>query len=582
MNIEIRRALLLMDQSDESDVFKEMIKETQFTAVVEQITQLSEIKKNLTENKYDLVFLDLDLGDSLGLNRVLRIQEILPDVPIIVLTNSDDKELSLASIQAGAQDFLVKGKIDPKQLLRTIQYSLYRNLTLRNIDESRKAEETQVAAEQGILGLPNQKLFLEYLQLMINKNDILKKSFALLLIEIHEIDKIIANSNCMKKDTVMKAIAGNMRGLSDQAIFMAHFSENEFAILFTNIFDVDSIKKIIEIVKKPLAEKVILSNQEYFLTYNIGVSVFPHDGDEVEVLIQNAKTALHKAVVRGVGECEIYSKQLSNLTKINAETILENDLQLALERKEFFLLYQPKINILKQQVTAVEALLRWNHPTFGLVSPGKFIPIAEKGHLIVPIGNWVLEEVARQYQVWKKLTQTAFPLRISVNISVYQFQQGNLVETIQQLLQKHQFPPECLELELTQSIFVIQPDIVFEKLRQLKMLNIKIAIGDSGQGHTLLAYLSHLPVDYLKLDMDFVQSNQKDTPSSAVMKSVIELAHSLNLIITAEGIETHEQFEMLKQQQCDEVQGYYFSKPVLPNFIDNFIANDFMIELDNR
>lgn len=577
MNQETLQILLVEDNAGDARLVREMINEMQLAAEVEHVLELAAIMPKIKEKSFDLVLLDLHLPDSSGLNTVLKIQEMMPDVPVIVLTGFDNEELSLASIQAGAQDYLVKGQIDHKQLQKTIQYGLRRYQTLKKINEISTTQKAYLATHDVLTGWPNQQLFLEQLQLMINKNDVTKKTFALIVIEINEINKIIATFGHLEKDTVIQIIAGNLTKSLDKNIFSARYSENRFTLLLSDLPDTLIINDYVTKIQEALTKNILIVNKDYFPSYNIGVAVFPHDGDDVEILIKNAQTALQQAAKRGIRQFEIYTKKLATTSVKNDELIWHGDLQFALERQEFFIVYQPKVDIASHEVKGVEALLRWQHPKLGLVSPTQFIPVAEDSNLIVDIGNWLLEEAAKQYQTWQNQTEKFLPLRISVNVSVCQLQHNNLIDIIQQVLHKYQMPPECLEIELTESIFIVQPEAVIEKLNQLKKLNIYSAIDDFGKGYSSLSYLSHLPINYLKLDMDFVQNNHKDQASKTIVQSIIDLAHSLNLIVTAEGVETQEQYELLKKQQCDEIQGFYFSKPVQPNYISNIIMNNFIV-----
>lgn len=573
--------LLVEHDASNADLEQAVIKEAAFPAEVTHILTLAEIKLIADKKNYDVVLLDLYLPDNENLNTISKIQDMLPDVPIIVLTNLSDEKMLSIGLQTGVHDYLIREQLDAVQLRKTVQYVLQQHQILKESDSENKAQQTYLDIHDRFTGFPNQQFFLKYLQLIINKDEATKKSFALVLIEIHDIDKASAKVIDFKKSPIIKLIAENLSTLIEQEKFIARYSENKFVILLTKMAEILMIQDDIAMIQQILAKNIILDNQSYIPSYNMGISVYPHDGNNVELLIKNCEIALERSSERGIRQYEIYTKKLSNYTKNSEDSVWHSDLQFALERKEFFLLYQPQIGIAKNQVTAVEALLRWNHPKLGLVPPGRFISVAEDNNLIIAIENWVLEEVAKQYQAWKNQIKKPLPLRISVNISVNQFQQNNLIDTVQKILNKYQIPPKYLELELDEDIFLMQPEVVLAILKQLNKLHVQIAMDDFRLSYSSLSYLSHLPIHSFKLNMDFVQNNPKDKATSLIVESIIKLAHSLDLFVTAKGVETHEQFELLKQQNCDEVQGYYFSKPALPNFISGIINNNLTLEPEN-
>lgn len=256
------------------------------------------------------------------------------------------------------------------------------------------------------------------------------------------------------------------------------------------------------------------------------------------------------------------------------ELILYSDLKVDLEREEFFLVYQPQVSVESQKVIGLEALIRWQHPQRGLTMPDRFIYIAEEGHLISQIGQWVLETAAKQYQEWRNQVKGEFSLCLSVNVSAQQLKNNNFFLAVKNILENYKIPQTFLKFELTESIFIEDAENIIEKLEELKKLGILIAIDDFGKGYSALSYLNHLPIDCLKLDISFIEKNIENTPDAMIVQSIINLARSLNLTVIAEGVEKKEQFELLKKQKCNEIQGYYFYKPLLKDNISSLISND--------
>lgn len=558
---DIINFLMIEDNPGDALLIREMLLESFDSPEIYHINCLKKIEDDPDNfQAIDIILLDLNLPDSHGLETVLKANRLLPDKPIIVMTGLDNEEVSLSAIQAGAQDYLVKNEVTAKDLKRTLLYALRRYKTIQDINESILKQKAHLTTHDMLTSMPNQHLFLEKMQNIINNHEIIKKLVFLIIIRINETDKIIKNIGHLAKDKVIKSIAENLVSGLPQDSFVARYSDSIFTILLTKQQHYSAIIKHVENIKSVLGQSIALVDQPYFPSFNMGIAAYPFDGQEPDELIKNAFTALNVAVQKGIKNYETFSKKLDYADKINDEHLWYSDLQFALDRKEFYLVYQPQFNLIEQRIIGVEALLRWKHPTQGLIPPHVFIPLAEESHFIGAIGAWVLEAAVEQFQIWQKYFKCS--LQTAVNISIQQVEYSDLLTQVQQLLNTYKMPKNKLTLEVTESIFIDRPEIVIAKLHALKQLGIQIAIDDFGRGYSSLAYLSHLPIDKLKLDLDFVQRMQEDPSTRIIVKSTIELAHSLNLGVTAEGVETAEQLAWLKQFQCDEVQGYYFSKPV--------------------
>ncbi|MDO7907410.1 EAL domain-containing protein [Paenibacillus sp. JX-17] len=331
---------------------------------------------------------------------------------------------------------------------------------------------------------------------------------------------------------------------------------DEFAYMITGFSNsetaVERIENLLSLFKTP----VLLSGSEYHASITVGMALFPHDGDTAEQLIQNAITAVHDAKDHGV-EFRRYAHSMQ--MKAQERLKLENDLRKGLERSEFHLVYQPRVNLASGLIVGMEALVRWNHPVRGLISPADFIPVAEESGLIVPLGEWVLREACRQNKAWQEAGYRA--ICVSVNLSMRQFRQSNLVETIQSVLQETGLHPWHLEVEITESM-TFDKDMAFEQLRRIKEIGVEISIDDFGTGYSSLHYLKDLPIDRLKIDRSFVHEVMIDSNNAAIISTITSMAHHLKLQVTAEGVENEGQLHFLREQRCHEGQGYYFSKPL--------------------
>jgi EAL domain-containing protein (putative c-di-GMP-specific phosphodiesterase class I) len=301
---------------------------------------------------------------------------------------------------------------------------------------------------------------------------------------------------------------------------------------------------------------------------SIGISIYPDDGDNFEVLLQRADTALYKAKESGKNTFCFFKEHMNTEIMTNLQTQCE--LKVALENNEFILYYQPQIDTISNKVCGVEALIRWNHPLRGLVPPMDFIPIAESSGLILQIGEWVINHACFQAAKW---SQNGIDITMAINISAIQFKRGNIEEVVKKALAKSRLNPNLLELELTESILIHDTENVLQSIKRLKAIGVKLSIDDFGTGYSSLSYLKRFAVDKLKIDQSFVRGILHNQEDAAIVRAVVQMAKSLNLRTIAEGIESENILQILSEYGCDELQGYYFSKPIPHNLCEEFISS---------
>jgi len=367
-------------------------------------------------------------------------------------------------------------------------------------------------------------------------------------------------------------IKGTMVGLGSAA----RLCGNEFVFLIPNIHSIKTIMDFVNRVNQMFSNPLIVREKELFVTASIGITLYPEDGNDFESLLKCANIAMYRAKELGKSNYQFFTKEL------NAEVLekleLKNSLRHAIKSREFRIFYQPQISMETGEIVGMEALVRWEHPEKGMISPIKFIPLAEETGLIVPLGNIILYEACIQNKLWQDAGYN--PLKIAVNLSAKQFEQENLVEIIEGILEESGMEPKWLELEITESTVMKNFGFSIEKLNKLKNKGIYISLDDFGTGYSSLNYLKRLPIDTLKIDKSFLDNVAIDSKDEIIAKAIIELAHKMKLAVVAEGVEYIEQLNFLKKQRCDKVQGFLFSKPVPSEKFEQFLGKNEKFPID--
>jgi diguanylate cyclase (GGDEF)-like protein/PAS domain S-box-containing protein len=359
-------------------------------------------------------------------------------------------------------------------------------------------------------------------------------------------------------DQLLKAVAARLLQTVREGDTVARQGGDEFIILLVGMRDPQDIIRVVTKIINAFVAPFAVEGHQLHVSVSIGVTVFPNDGEDMPDLLTNADTAMYRAKDDNGNTYQFYSREMSERAMERAE--MENALRAAIERQEFELFYQPKVDIRSGRVIGAEALIRWHHPQLGLMAPQRFIPLAEEVGLIVPIGDWVLRTAHAQNKLWQDAGLPS--LNIAVNLSVRQFLQDGLVEAVAGVLQDTGLDGRYLELELTESMVMNNAEHFIDKLHQLKSLGVQLSIDDFGTGYSSLSYLKRFPLDRLKIDQSFIRDSATDLHDAAIIRSVIDMGHSLNFKVIAEGVETREQLDFLHANRCDEIQGYYFSEPV--------------------
>jgi diguanylate cyclase (GGDEF)-like protein len=440
----------------------------------------------------------------------------------------------------------------------------------------RRAEDNfkHLATHDPLTGLPNRLLFGERVSEAIARSERSQRGLAVLFVDLDRFKNVNDTLGHGAGDAVLKACAERLaRSLRDTDL-IARISGDEFAVLVEPCAQpaaaIAVARKILNAIERPL----IVQGQEIVLTGSIGISIYHEDGRDAETLLKHSDIAMFKAKENGRNNYQFYSAQMNphSLQRLGLEAALRR----ALDRDEFTLHYQPKFDLRSGDITGVEALLRWRHAELGMVSPAQFIPIAEETGLIEPIGAWVLKEACTQGRRW--FDDGLQNVRIAVNLSARQFRNQRLCRDIRKCLSETNLDPRLLELELTESMVMQDPEMAATMLKELKWMGLGLSIDDFGTGYSSLAYLKRFPIDSVKVDRSFVKDIPGNAEDAAIVEAVIALAHSLRLRVVAEGVETAEQKEYLKTLGCDEMQGYFASKPLPVEDATRFLEAHFRKE----
>ena len=500
---------------------------------------------------------------------LLRFQELSNDIRKI----GEGKDLSVRLKRQNIDDELTDvsneingmlGALERSQLFLSKSESALKKSIEKLQDEVLEHQKTQeqikyIAYHDTLTGLPNRNLLNELLVHSITLAERNNKCMAVLFLDIDGFKMINDSKGHGMGDQILQEVAERLLKTLRKSDVIARHGGDEFIVIIEELDNCSGVELIANKIVNCFQEPFHLENQDYFLTTSVGVAVYPADGQTPDMLIKNADIAMYKAKENGKNQylfCTPVMKDVANETME-----LSTNLYRAIEKNELELYYQPQLSCHNNQIMGVEALIRWRHPVMGLISPAKFIPIAEKTGLILPIGEWVLRTACQQNKKWQE--QGLPKIRMGVNLSLRQFHNNDLLNLVESVLKETKLAPQYLELEITETIAMKEKSYIINTLNAFRQIGVSIAIDDFGTEYSSLSYLKHLPVDRLKVAMQFIRGIGIDHKDEALAKGIIVLAKSIGMNVIAEGVETKEQLEFLKNHNCDEIQGYYFFKPLI-------------------
>ena len=483
------------------------------------------------------------------------------DKPVLAVSADVAKDCATELLRNGAADYLCKAQLDQWALGRAVRCLWYRG----QLGESEQGQLRREVAS----GFINRDLFFDRLQQALLRAERGKHRLALLHINLDDFRTLNESFGYQKSDQLMLKLADRLRHSLRRVDSLMRIGGDEFAVIVEKVEDSLDVTQIIRKVVGVMDEPITVAGQSVMVSASIGVATFPEAGDSPENLLRRANRAMFEAKRDAGTSYRFYDQQLH--ISAGYQLRLEAGLRNALRGHELELYYQPRIDLATEEVRGVECLIRWNHPERGLVRPDEFIPAAERSGLIVPIGYWVIEQACERL---KQAADLGHPgLVFAVNLSFRQFHDRKMTETIFRIIYNSNVDTSLLELELTESAMMHDLDYARRCLRELNQLGVSFALDDFGTGFSSLSNLQHLPISLLKIDKSFVQDLGRTADAEHIIRAIISLAHSLQISVVAEGVETEGQLEFLRQEHCDEIQGYYFARPMPWDDLVRFLAN---------
>jgi len=546
--------LLIEDNPGDAILFRSLVDDAGPRSLwLDHVTTLQAGLERLQRTGFDAIIAGLYLPDSDGIATLRQLVAAAPDVPLVVLSDCDDDPFAMELLKHGAQDYLIKGQSDGPLILKTIRYAIERKESDQHF--------AFLSHYDKLTGLANRELFRDRLHQAMSRAERAGKLVALLFLDLDRFKSVNDTLGHLAGDELLVEVATRLKTCVRKSDTIARLGGDEFTVILEGIdapVDAEIVcRKIIKSLEAPL----LLHNHEIYVTTSIGVTFFPTDDIDLNGLLRNADAAMYRAKEEGRNKFHLFTADLS--ARAVKRLGIESALRHAVERQEFHLCYQPKISVHTGEILGAEALLRWENPQHGLVSPVDFIPVAEETGLIVPIGEWVLRRACADIRKWHA---AGFDhVSVAVNLSARQFRHGELINTVRRALQDSGIAPHHLELEITESLLMDDTEASQIALNELKALGTSIYLDDFGTGYSSLAYLKKFPIDGLKIDRSFIRDLPGDPDDEAITQAILALSQALRLHVVAEGVENDAQLDFLRRQGCEVVQGFLFSRPLLFN-----------------
>jgi len=499
----------------------------------------------------DLILMDAVMPEMDGFRATaeLKAMQEYEHIPVLIITSLDDDYSISQAFSSGACDYITK-PVNWSVMKHRVRRLLYTAETERKIKH--------LSYHDTLTGLPNRLLFMDRMDQSINRAMRTGEKFTLLFLDIDHFKVINDSMGHEAGDKLLTTVTSRLQQTLRRSDTIARLGGDEFTIILENISDPEDTIYVTNNLLEALAEPISIHKRKVRIGASIGVAVFPDDGETFGALLKNADIAMYRAKEKGRNTFEFYTSEMSALAMKRLE--LEDSLRTAIDNEEFVVYYQPKFDLKERKLVGMEALVRWDHPESGIIPPDEFIPLAEETGLITSLGKWVIETSCEQLYEWQ---QKGYDIdNLSINVSARQFHEQNLGNIFRRVMEKFDLAPEHLEIELTENILVQDHKKASRILDELHGMGIHIALDDFGTGYASMAYLKDFPINTVKIDRSFVSNLPGDQENMAIVRAIAGLTQALDLCLIAEGVETEQQIEFLKDINCQQGQGYYWSRPL--------------------
>lgn len=515
----------------------------------------------IATHRFDVVILDLSLPDAEGMTAFERVQRAAPELPVLILSGFSDEQAALKLLQSGIQDYLVKGQADGPAIWRALRYAIERKRMQQNL--------SQLAQYDHLTGLPNRNLLSDRLTQALLRASRGKKGVAVMFLDLDRFKQINDGFGHSAGDQLLVSVADRLTRCLRREDTVARFAGDEFVVILEGIADGSHSGVVAEKILRSLSAPLVIDGKEMHIPISIGIAVYPQDGADKETLMRNADAAMYQAKNDGGNSVRFYESCMNE--RSYERLMMQNALRPAMERKELALYYQPVYALDAGRIVGLEALLRWRHPSRGLLLPADFMRLMEETGIIVPVGEWVLRTACAQYQSWRRAGLP--PVGLQVNLSARQLGQSGFTDFVERTLRETAIDPTAVTLELSENTLMENARQANDALKALHALGLRLSVDDFGTGYSSLPYLKRFAVHTLKIDRSLVADLPHNSENVVIVRAIINLAHDLRLKTIAEGVETPEQLAFLRAHGCDQAQGFLFSAPLVPEEVPDFVAD---------
>jgi len=554
------RVLIVEDSEDDAVLLQHELRGAASKVVARRVDTADGMRAALKEGDWDLVISDHAMPGFSSTEAYDLLQSTGKDIPFIIYSGHMSENAAMSAMNCGVHDYVEKGNL--RRLLPVVRREL------KTVAEARARAQAERLLESltkydPLTGLPSREMFEPSAEGILAAQAAAGRGSTLLFIDVDRFMRINNTFGYAIGDLLVQEIAARLKEAVGPEPLLTRLGRDEFAVLDPRTGTAEGAAALARQVMERFLAPFRIQGQEFYITLSIGVCRSPHDGADLGALLVNAENAMFWAKRSGRNTFQVYVRDLN--ASSGERLVMETSLRQAVKKGELLLHYQPIVTLSGGAIVGTEALVRWRHPTLGMVPPDRFIPLADETGLIGEIGQWVLAEACAQTRRWH---DCGFPdLAVSVNVSAVQFRQGGLTQAVRDVLACTGLPARCLDLEITETVLMQDAESTIATLRELKAMGVHVSVDDFGTGYSSLAYLKRFPIDTLKIDKSFVRDVTRDEHNAAIVRTVITLARSLGLESIAEGVEQPDQIEFMLRAGCDRLQGYCFSKPLEPQVL---------------